>query len=58
MRVILLVASLICAIVATLIGFEIIDVDHGKALLLTGAWASWALACYVAAALVVEVPRS
>lgn len=53
-RVILLTASLICAAVATLIGFEIVHVDFGKAVLLTVAWGAWALALLIASELWVE----
>lgn len=55
MRLVLLVAALVCAVIATLIGFEIIEVAIGKATLLTCAWGFWGLALFVGSALVPEV---
>lgn len=57
MRLVLLVAAFVCGLIATLIGFEIIDVAMGKATLLTCAWGFWALTLYVLSALIPEVPR-
>lgn len=54
MRIILLTSSLICAVIATLIGFDHIDVDLGKQTLLTVAWFAWSLALLVASELWVE----
>ncbi len=51
MRVVLLVAAVMCRYMALLIGFGWIEVSPGKTLLLTMAWASWALALHIAAGL-------
>lgn len=55
LRPILLVAALICTVAATCVGFEIIEVERGKAMLLTAAWGFWGVACYVASRIAGEL---